>query len=48
MRITINRHVKTPIYMQIKNQIRDRILSRELPEGFILPPERRLAETEVR
>ncbi|MBA1336836.1 MAG: Transcriptional regulator, GntR family [Firmicutes bacterium] len=41
MRITINRNVKTPIYLQIKNQIRDKILSKELPESFILPPERR-------
>lgn len=31
--------------MQIKNQIRDKILSSELLEGFILPPERKLAET---
>ncbi|WP_432667249.1 PLP-dependent aminotransferase family protein [Wukongibacter baidiensis] len=44
MRISINRKVKTPIYLQIKNQIRDMIFSNAIVEGFSLPPERKLAE----
>ncbi|MEA4848499.1 MAG: PLP-dependent aminotransferase family protein [Clostridiaceae bacterium] len=44
MRININRSSDTPIYMQIKNQIRDMIISGELPAGHILLPERVLSE----
>lgn len=44
MRISINRNVKTPIYLQIKNQIRDMIFSEAIVEGFSLPPERKLAD----
>ena len=44
MRININRNSDTPIYLQIKNQIRDMIISGELPAGCILPPERSLSE----
>lgn len=44
MRISINRNVKTPIYLQIKNQIRDMIFSEVIVEGFSLPPERKLAD----
>lgn len=44
MRITINRSSDTPIYLQIKNQIRDMINAGELPKGYILPPERSLSE----
>lgn len=44
MRISVNRNVKTPIYLQIKNQIRDMIFSNTIVEGFSLPPERKLAE----
>ena len=45
MRITINKGSSVPIYMQIRNQIRDLILSGALEIGFQLPPERKLAET---
>lgn len=44
MRISINRNVRTPIYLQIKNQIRDMIFSERIVEGFSLPPERKLAD----
>lgn len=44
MRIVINRNADTPIYLQIKNQLRDMIFSDVLPEGFLLPPERSLAK----
>ncbi|MDD3705584.1 MAG: winged helix-turn-helix domain-containing protein [Clostridiaceae bacterium] len=44
MRININRKSDTPIYMQIKNQIRDMITFGELPAGHVLPPERILSE----
>ncbi|SMC33400.1 PLP-dependent aminotransferase family protein [Sporomusa malonica] len=45
MRISINRNADTPIYLQIKNQLRDMIFSGVLPEDFLLPPERSLAKT---
>ena len=44
MLVNINRNSDTPIYLQIKNQIRDMIISGELPAGHILPPERILSE----
>lgn len=44
MRIIINRNADTPVYLQIKNQIREMIFSNVLPEGMILPPERSLAQ----
>lgn len=44
MRININRNSDTPVYMQIKNQLRDMIISGELPPGHALPPERSLCE----
>ncbi len=43
MRITVNRNADTPIYLQIKNQLRDMIFSGVLPVDFLLPPERSLA-----
>lgn len=45
MRIQLNRQAETPIYLQIKNQIRDMIITEVLPEDFLLPPERNLAQT---
>jgi DNA-binding transcriptional MocR family regulator len=45
MRISLNRNADTPVYLQIKNQIRDMIFSGMLPESFSLPPERNLAKT---
>lgn len=44
MVININRHSQIALYLQIKNQLRDMIVSGVLPEGFQLPPERKLAE----
>ncbi|GGH77911.1 DNA-binding transcriptional MocR family regulator [Pullulanibacillus pueri] len=43
MRLTIDKHLPTPVYKQIKDAIKEKILSGLLPAGFILPPERRLA-----
>lgn len=45
MRITINRDISTPVYIQIFEQIRRQIISGELLPGFRLPPERKLAES---
>jgi DNA-binding transcriptional MocR family regulator len=45
MLIVIDRSKPTPLYLQIKKEIRELILSRTLPAGFCLPPERKLAET---
>lgn len=44
MELAIDRNSSKPIYRQIVEQIRDLIISGVLPEGFALPPERRLAE----
>lgn len=44
MRININRNSDTPVYLQIKNQLRDMIITGELPAGYTLPPERSLCE----
>ncbi|MGE5576501.1 MAG: GntR family transcriptional regulator [Syntrophothermus sp.] len=45
MHITIDRNSHTPVYLQIRNQIREMILTGALPARFRLPPERKLAET---
>jgi DNA-binding transcriptional MocR family regulator len=41
--IRIDRDSTVPIYLQIRTGLREMILSGTLPEGFRLPPERRLA-----
>jgi 2-aminoadipate transaminase len=43
MDLRIDRQSAVPIFRQITRQIREKILSGELPAGFLLPPERRLA-----
>ncbi|HBE78618.1 MAG TPA: PLP-dependent aminotransferase family protein [Firmicutes bacterium] len=43
--ITIDRESTTPIYLQIKHQIQEQILSGKLAADFPLPPERKLAES---
>ena len=43
MDITIDRESGEPIYRQVVREIRAMIHSGALPEGFLLPPERRLA-----
>lgn len=45
MQINIDRESRTPLYLQIKNQIRQLILDRALRTGYRLPPERKLAVT---
>jgi DNA-binding transcriptional MocR family regulator len=44
MQIVIDRQSRVPLYRQIVDRIRELIRSGALPEGFRLPPERRLAE----
>lgn len=43
MKISIEKKSGTPLYRQICRQVREQILSGQLPPGFRLPPERRLA-----
>ncbi|ODA40349.1 PLP-dependent aminotransferase family protein [Desulfosporosinus sp. BG] len=43
MQLHLDRSIKTPLYLQIRSQIRQLILANELPPGFRLPPERTLA-----
>ena len=44
MEITINRNNDTPVYIQIKNSIRQKIISGRLPNGLKLPAERTIAK----
>jgi DNA-binding transcriptional MocR family regulator len=44
MDIEIDRESSIPLYAQIERQIREMIFSGALPAGFMLPPERRLAQ----
>ena len=44
MKISINRNNDTPLYLQIKNKIKEKIISGRLPTGLKLPPERTVAE----
>ncbi len=44
MEISIDRNSSLPIYKQIRNQLREQIVSGHLPPGFRLPPERKLAD----
>jgi DNA-binding transcriptional MocR family regulator len=44
MNISLDKEDRTPLYRQIVRQIRDKILSGQLPSGYHLPPERKLAE----
>lgn len=43
MNLSIDRESCVPVYKQIAREIEERILSKELPEGYKLPSERRLA-----
>lgn len=43
MELYIDKNEKTSIYIQIYEQIKRQIISGELPHGYILPPERKLA-----
>jgi DNA-binding transcriptional MocR family regulator len=45
MEIAIDRSSQVPLYRQIRESLKAMILSGSLPEGFRLPPERRLART---
>ncbi|MEW9121755.1 MAG: PLP-dependent aminotransferase family protein [Thermotaleaceae bacterium] len=45
MRISIDKSLPTPVYIQIKNEIKALIHHGALPKGFSLPPERKLAGT---
>ena len=44
MNIRVNHNIKTPIYMQIASQMKERILSGEIAEGSTLPSERAMAQ----
>lgn len=44
MKLEINREEMTPVYLQIANRIKEQIRSGILPEGFVLPPERKMAD----
>ncbi|AET69986.1 transcriptional regulator with HTH domain and aminotransferase domain [Desulfosporosinus orientis DSM 765] len=43
MKLKLDRSLKTPLYLQIRDQIGQLILSQQLSPGYRLPPERKLA-----
>ena len=43
--VQLDEESKLPAYVQIRNQLRDRILHGDLPAGTRLPPERALAQS---
>lgn len=43
-KISLNKNTRIPLYLQIKNQIKEMILSEIVPEGKSLPPTRELAK----
>ena len=45
MIVQLDRESQEPLYLQIKHQLRDLILTGDLPLGTRLPPERKLAES---
>lgn len=45
MKINIEKNSKIPLYVQIKNQIKDMIYSKIIPVDYVLPSERELAKT---
>ncbi len=45
MDLRVDRTSSVPLYLQISGGIKGLILSGRLPDGFLLPPERRLAES---
>lgn len=44
MEIQLNRGSATPLYKQLRNKIRDQILSGQISDGFKLPSERQMVE----
>lgn len=44
MNIQLNHSSTTPLYQQIRNKIRDQILSGQLVDGFKIPSERQMVE----
>ncbi len=44
MNIKVDRNIGTPFYWQIANQIKEKIISGEIPDGAILPSERYMAK----
>ena len=44
MQLLISNRSKEPIYLQIKNQIKEKVLTGELQEGYALPSMRQLAK----
>ncbi len=44
MNIHIDKHTRTPIYWQIADQLKEKILSGQMPDGSVLPSERAFAQ----
>ena len=44
MNLKIDRALKTPVYIQIRSQLKEQILSGRLSDGYALPSERTLAK----
>ena len=44
MQVVVDRESRTPIYWQIADQIKEKIISGQMPDGFVLPSERAFAQ----
>lgn len=45
MLVKTNQNSRTPLYVQIVNQLKEMIIREELPGGFVMPSERNMAQT---
>ena len=45
MKLTVDKKLKCPIYLQIASQIREKIIKGDLVDGYALPSERALAKS---
>lgn len=44
MQIVVDKNIRTPLYWQISDQIKEKIISGQLPDGAVLPSERALSQ----
>lgn len=45
MKLSVNRDLKTPLYLQIASQIKEQVLTGQIADGYALPSERVMAKT---
>ena len=45
MKLRVDKNLKTPVYLQISSQIKEKIIRGDLADGYALPSERVMAKT---